>query len=235
MRLELILQEEKIQRLRNQILDVTRSYRKSERFRKREQNFLETLIAKYKGDNVPLSVERCHKYCIEHKVKTKVCNDLCKPKPPPCTFIHDPNLHSTKKPKYSIEEILNRTRRYIEDDRSPRHHGVHESTTVVLSSPPDVIVAPSMPPPVIPRPISDGPPTVMPPPGTPLRVPVFGALTVRSGDEPMLCERLTCVVDSERTRTVCLEMQDPALPENAVHMLMPDGLSERKPRKLTLH
>ena len=77
MRLDILLQDEKITRLNQQIHELTELNRKCDKQRKRQLRFLQTLIDSFKGDNVPLSESMCTQECKKHQVKSKLCNILC--------------------------------------------------------------------------------------------------------------------------------------------------------------
>ncbi len=63
LRLEIILQEERIQRLEERVKQLTKLNRKCDKGRSRERGFLQTLIQTCKRDNVALSEEECSTYC----------------------------------------------------------------------------------------------------------------------------------------------------------------------------
>ena len=77
LRLDILLQDEKIARLNQQILELTELNRKCDKQRKRQLRFLQNLINSFKGDNVPLSESVCTQECKKHQVKSKLCNVLC--------------------------------------------------------------------------------------------------------------------------------------------------------------
>ena len=87
LRLDILLQDEKIARLSQQIHELTELNRKCDKHKKRQQRFLQTIINSSKGDNVPLSESACAQQCKKHRVKGKLCKSLCKSTndySPPC-------------------------------------------------------------------------------------------------------------------------------------------------------
>ena len=77
LRLDILLQDEKISRLNQQIHELTELNKKCDKHRKRQLRFLQTLINSFKGDNVPLSDSVCTQECKKHNVKSKLCHFLC--------------------------------------------------------------------------------------------------------------------------------------------------------------
>ena len=103
-----ITQEMEIKGLREENAVLKESKRKCERNRKREGRFLESVITQCKGDNVPLTDQRCTDFCRENKVKVPLCKALCETRAPPCTYWH---RDTYKPPSVPPEELFNRTRR----------------------------------------------------------------------------------------------------------------------------
>ena len=53
-----------------------------------------------------------------------------------------------------------------------------------------------------------------------VRIPVYGRLTVkRHLHNQYVCERLTCIVDKNKTATVCLQLHDPTFPDNSFRLV----------------
>ena len=77
LRLDILLQDEKIARLNQQIHELTVLNRKCDKHRKRQLRFLQALINSFKGDNVPLSENVCTRECQKYNVKSNLCNMLC--------------------------------------------------------------------------------------------------------------------------------------------------------------
>ena len=61
-------QELRIKELEQTVKQLTKQKEKCARHRKREGKFLESVINKCKGDNVPLSDVRCTEFCNKNKV-----------------------------------------------------------------------------------------------------------------------------------------------------------------------
>ena len=61
-------QELRIKELEQSVKQLTEQKKKCERHRKREGKFLESVINKCKGDNVPLSDISCSDFCKRNKV-----------------------------------------------------------------------------------------------------------------------------------------------------------------------
>ena len=77
-----IAQEGRIKELELVVKQLTEQKKKCERHRKREGKFLESVINKCKGDNVPLTDSSCDDFCKRHKVMERVFSysnffDLC--------------------------------------------------------------------------------------------------------------------------------------------------------------
>ena len=77
LRLEVILQEEKVDRLKKQLSEFRVSNRKCDKKRQKERNFLKTLIDLGKSDNVQLSDELCTQLCNNKGVKDVDCKLMC--------------------------------------------------------------------------------------------------------------------------------------------------------------
>merc|ERR1712079_135449 len=77
LRLEVMLQEERIHLLQNKLDQVKTHTKKCDRLRKKERRFLQTLIEISKRDNVPLSDERCSEFCSKNRVKEVDCKLMC--------------------------------------------------------------------------------------------------------------------------------------------------------------
>ena len=73
----MLIQEKTIEKLQEHVRSLTDLNRKCDRQLRRKDQFLQTLIAKSKTDNVPLTEEQCSNYCTKHKVKGKDCEKLC--------------------------------------------------------------------------------------------------------------------------------------------------------------
>eukprot|EP00094_Tigriopus_californicus_P002496 TCALIF_02413-PA protein Name:"Similar to twk-18 TWiK family of potassium channels protein 18 (Caenorhabditis elegans)" AED:0.23 eAED:0.23 QI:0/0.33/0/0.5/1/1/4/0/893 len=88
LRNEVIRQELRIERLTNQVQELTRLYKKCDRNRKKTKRFLMSVIEKYRGDNVHLSLDKCYQYCHDHKFSAQVCDEVCsyEMKDSPCTL-----------------------------------------------------------------------------------------------------------------------------------------------------
>ena len=65
---KVIAQEVRIKELELEVKQLTEQKEKCDRHRKREGKFLETVINKCKGDNVPLTDRSCDDFCKRHKV-----------------------------------------------------------------------------------------------------------------------------------------------------------------------
>ena len=98
-----IAQEARIKDLEWSVASLTDQKRRCEKHRKREGKFLESVIAKCKGDNVPLTEISCSEHCKKNKVsmsqlerlsqwkfqvKVAVCKSLRQTKHPPCSYWH---------------------------------------------------------------------------------------------------------------------------------------------------
>ncbi len=68
LRYKVIAQEGRIKELEVAVKQLTEQKEKCERHRKREGKFLESVINKCKGDNVPLTDTSCDGFCKRHKV-----------------------------------------------------------------------------------------------------------------------------------------------------------------------
>jgi len=87
LRLEVILQEEKIHKLRESVSHLTDLNRKCDRLRRKDRKFLIDLIETTKRDNVPLTHDACETFCKKHSVKK--CEELCSPKLVRCSHWPD--------------------------------------------------------------------------------------------------------------------------------------------------
>ncbi len=87
LRLEVMMQEEKIYQLRSSVEKLTNLNRKCDKLRKKDRRFLQTLIETGTRDNVPLSEGACSSYCSKAKVKD--CDELCSPKLVRCSHWPD--------------------------------------------------------------------------------------------------------------------------------------------------
>ena len=68
LRYKVIAQEGRIKELEVAVKQLTEQKEKCDRHRKREGKFLESVINKCKGDNVPLTDRSCDDFCRRHKV-----------------------------------------------------------------------------------------------------------------------------------------------------------------------
>ena len=109
LRLEVILQEEKIHKLRESVSHLTDLNRKCDRLRRKDRKFLIDLIETTKRDNVPLTEEQCLKFCEKHRVKNQECDELCSPKVVRCSHWPDSSkclsLHQENS-KYNAKNSL---------------------------------------------------------------------------------------------------------------------------------
>ena len=71
-----IAQEGRIKELELVVKQLTEQKKKCERHRKREGKFLESVINKCKGDNVPLTDSSCDDFCKRHKVMERITFQL---------------------------------------------------------------------------------------------------------------------------------------------------------------
>ena len=63
-----IIQEARIKELEETVTQLTDQKKRCERHRKREGKFLESVIHRCKGDNVPLTDISCEDFCDRNKV-----------------------------------------------------------------------------------------------------------------------------------------------------------------------
>ena len=103
-----IQQEVEIGRLREELAAESMARKKCQDNRRREGNFLETVINQCKGDNVPLTETSCTDFCRQNQVQVPVCAALCQTEVTPCSYWH---RDTVKDPIVSFEEVTNRTRR----------------------------------------------------------------------------------------------------------------------------
>eukprot|EP00095_Tigriopus_kingsejongensis_P012366 maker-scaffold190_size271632-snap-gene-0.16 protein:Tk12366 transcript:maker-scaffold190_size271632-snap-gene-0.16-mRNA-1 annotation:"hypothetical protein CLF_110752" len=75
LRHEIIRQELRIESLTNQVHELTKLYKKCDRSRKKTKRFLMSVIKKYRGDNVQLSLDKCYQYCKDHRFSPRVCDE----------------------------------------------------------------------------------------------------------------------------------------------------------------
>lgn len=117
LRLEVILQEQKIHQLKDTVDSLTDAARKCDRLRKKDRKFLQTLIESSKSDNVPLSEEQCSAFCRQNKVKFHDCEELCSPAVVRCSHWPDSSkcLKQRNITKRSIAENVQLT-------TTPRSH-----------------------------------------------------------------------------------------------------------------
>ena len=122
LRLEVILQEEKIHKLRESVSHLTDLNRKCDRLRRKDRKFLIDLIETTKRDNVPLTEEQCLKFCEKHRVKNQECDELCSPKVVRCSHWPDSSkclsLHQENS-KYNAKNSL------VSDDNEEIHSESH--------------------------------------------------------------------------------------------------------------
>ena len=139
LRLEVILQEEKIHKLRESVSHLTDLNRKCDRLRRKDRKFLIDLIETTKRDNVPLTEEQCLKFCEKHRVKNQECDELCSPKVVRCSHWPDSSkclsLHQEKS-KYNAKNSL------VSEDYEVIHSESHviQKRDAEAHIPPDNIV-----------------------------------------------------------------------------------------------
>ena len=135
LRLEVMIQEQKLHELRESLQKLTDLNRKCDRLRKKDRKFLQMLIETSRNDNVPLTETQCLSFCSKNKVKDQDCDALCSPKFVRCA--HWPDSSKCLKHEGSVP------RSFLEDmkkakTKKKRHKRNAEPTlaqTVVLTTP----------------------------------------------------------------------------------------------------
>jgi hypothetical protein len=194
LRLDVILQEEKIQRLSDKVLELTSLNRKCDRLRRKENRFLQTLIQTSKRDNVPLSEEQCSTFCRKNKVKGQVCQTLCS------------SASSTASTKCT--HWTNKGQKCLNRHHSKRSTKPENNVLLVPSNSSDdtsTFLTNSQNRPLyqVPDPIVTGQDEPQ------INVKYFGDLGLRSWSPKASCGSLTCTVEPGMRATLCFQKTDP--------------------------